>query len=236
MDALPHAISADYKGTYQIPTRQPDSVRPDVVVFDLDGTLTDPAVGITRSLNYALEQLGHQTRDPDELTSFIGPPLDEAFTTLTGCRSPREIAALVAKYRERYSEVGFAENQIYPGIPEVLEVFRTSGILLGLCTSKRKDFAVRILELFRLSNFFQFVDGGDVGIAKSEQIASLRRAGVVTGASVMIGDRAVDITAAHRSGLAAGGVLWGYGTRGELESASPKYLFDSVTDLVTLAG
>ena len=119
-------------------------------VFDLDGTISDPAEGIHRSLDYALGAFGHAPIREGELSRFIGPPLDQTFSALVAGATPDHIAALVAKYRERYSDVGFAENVVYPGMPAVLRELDAAGVGLGLCTSKRADFADRILRRFGL--------------------------------------------------------------------------------------
>ena len=146
-----------------------------------------------------------------------------------------EVAALVAKYRERYGDVGYAENVLYPGIADALVALRRAGLPLGLCTSKRGDFAERILEMFGLREHFEFVSGGDIGTPKWRQIEGLLRSGQVSEASVMVGDRAIDVEAAHRNGLHAAGVLWGYGSAAELAQARPRYSFASPADLRELA-
>jgi phosphoglycolate phosphatase len=207
----------------------------DLLLFDLDGTLSDPLEGISRSLNHALTSFGYESRAVAEVATFVGPPLDTTFEVLTRSTNRNHIADLVAKYRERYSEVGFSENELYPGIPESLRALSASGIPLAVCTSKRTDFAERILTLFGLRSLFQFVCGGDVGIHKWQQIGALRADGMVSPDTVMIGDRAVDLSAAHRSGLCSAGVLWGFGSRSELEAEAPRYLFSTPSDLVCLA-
>jgi phosphoglycolate phosphatase len=205
-----------------------------IVLFDLDGTLSDPLPGIARSINYALSHFGYPERDPADLAVHIGPPLDEAFRSLTGGGSATEIAALVAKYRERYAAIGYAENVLYPGITDALEFLTDAGVSLALCTSKRADFAEKILDLFAIRSHFRFVSGGDIGIEKMQQIAALAADGLVDETTVMVGDRAVDIVAAHGNGLQAAGVLWGYGSRAELAAHDPRYLFAAPAELRTL--
>jgi len=206
-----------------------------IVLFDLDGTLSDPLPGIARSINYALSQFGYPERDPSDLAVHIGPPLDETFRSLTGVRSAADVAALVARYRERYAAIGYSENVLYPGISDALEVLAAAGISLGLCTSKRADFAEKILDMFAIRSHFRFVSGGDIGIEKTQQIAALAAEGLIDPTTLMVGDRAVDLVAAHRNGLQAAGVLWGYGSRAELAAHRPRYLFSSPADLRTLA-
>lgn len=208
----------------------------DLILFDLDGTLSDPLVGIGRSINYALAHYGYAERELAQLSVYIGPPLDESFRALTGATAPDHIQALVAKYRERYADVGYAENLLYPGIPEALSALDLAGIPMGVCTSKRVDFAEQILKMFGLRAHFRFVSGGEIGTHKWQQIQGLLAHGQVSTASVMVGDRAVDMVAAHRNGLQAAGVLWGHGTQDELVHEQPRYLLASVSELPTLGG
>ncbi len=206
------------------------------LIFDLDGTISDPKDGIVRSLNYALANHGFKTQEESELTVFIGPPLDHAFKEITQSDDAELINSLVAKYRERYSDIGFSENILYDGIPEVLQKLSSiSNIKLGVCTSKRADFAERILDLFGLKHFFEFVDGGDVGIEKWQQLESLKEQGVVRQKSLMIGDRYVDLTAAHKNNLHSAGVLWGYGSLSELAQHQPRHIFSEPFELLALA-
>lgn len=210
------------------------SVTHDVILFDLDGTLSDPLVGIGRSINYALSHFGYAELPLSELTVHIGPPLDQAFRSLTGSSSSSEMDGFVAKYRERYGEIGYSENVLYPAIPAVLQRLAGAGVTLGVCTSKRVDMAEKVLELFGLRSFFSFVNGAEIGTHKWQQIQTLLEEGVVTRSSVMVGDRAVDMTAAHRNGLHAAGVLWGHGSRDELAAEQPRYLFSSPEELLVL--
>lgn len=207
----------------------------DVILFDLDGTLSDPLVGIGRSINHALAHFGYAPLELSALSAHVGPPLDESFRAITGLRAHDDVSRLVVKYRERYAEVGYAENELYPGIPEALAALCDAGIPLGVCTTKRVDFAERILEMFGLRHHFRFVSGGEIGIAKSQQIADLVAQGRASTSSVMVGDRAVDVIAAHHNGLHAAGVLWGHGSRAELEGERPRYLFGAVPELLALA-
>jgi phosphoglycolate phosphatase len=208
----------------------------DLVLFDLDGTLSDPLVGIGRSINYALTHFGYPARELKQLSACIGPPLDESFRALTGVTTQSHIEALVAKYRERYADVGYSENVLYPGIPEALRTLSDAGIAMGVCTSKRVDFAEQILEMFDLRAHFRFVSGGEIGIQKWQQMQVLLADGQVSTSSVMVGDRAVDMVAAHRNGLQAAGVLWGHGSREELVSEQPRYVLAAIPELVALGG
>lgn len=208
--------------------------RHDLLLFDLDGTISDPLVGFARSLNYALDHFGFPTLEESACSRWIGPPLEQTLASITGVTSPSLMGELVTKYRERYGDVGYSENQLYAGMQDVLAAFADEGIPMAVCTSKRKDFAERILQMFALGDLFQFIDGGEVGVQKWQQVAALLGGGAVSLATVMIGDRSVDIIAGHRNGLCAAGVLWGHGSREELEAEQADYLFSVPVDLFRL--
>lgn len=208
----------------------------DLLLFDLDGTLSDPLDGIGRSINYALTHFGYPEQTMADLAAYIGPPLDESFRLITGVHDAAVIAALVAKYRERYAEVGYCENVLYPGIAQALDALSDAGMPMAVCTSKRVDFAEQILEMFGLRHHFRFVSGGEIGTHKWQQMAVLRSQNQVTPSSVMIGDRDVDLVAAHRNGLTAAAVLWGYGSPAELHAQTPHYCFAAPGDLLQLLG
>ncbi|MEO7107651.1 MAG: HAD hydrolase-like protein [Rhodoferax sp.] len=210
--------------------------RPDFLLFDLDGTLSDPLVGIGRSINYALSHFGFEPLALTELAAYVGPPLDQTFRTLTGATTEGDIHAMVAKYRERYADVGYSENVLYPEIPEALNALAIAGIPMGVCTSKRVDFAEKILTMFGLRAHFGFVSGAEIGTHKWQQIADLLAIGMVSTSSIMVGDRDVDMIAPHRNGLQAAGVLWGYGSRAELEKEKPRFLLEHPTALASLYG
>lgn len=200
------------------------------IVFDLDGTISNPKDGIVRSLNYALEAYGFEIRDESELTPCIGPPLDQSFKELTGSNDQQLIVSLVEKYRERYTEIGYAENVLYEGIVDSLEVL-VQRYPLAICTSKRVDFAHSILELFGLTHLFQQVSGGDIGISKTQQLAGLLDRGIINGESIMVGDRYADMIGARNNQLNAIGVLWGFGDFNELQRESPMMILESPPEL-----
>lgn len=206
----------------------------DVLVFDLDGTLSDPLEGIGGSINFALEHFGYPTHPLADLAKYIGPPLFETFRELLGVDEDTSMR-LVEKYRERYATVGYAENFLYPGVKETLAKLGAAKVPMGICTAKRLDFAERILDLFEIRHHFQFVDGGDSHTPKWQQMERLVSQGKVTTQSLMIGDRAFDMIAAHRNGLTAAGVLWGYGTREELASESAEYFLTEPHELLQWA-
>ena len=188
------------------------------LVFDLDGTISDPSLGIRRSVNYALHAFDYPEVSRDAVADLIGPPIDQIFARLTGTESTSQVHALVAKFRERYADVGYAENTLYPDMGTVLQQLADRGSPMGVCTGKRVDFAERILERFELRELFAFVDGGDVGISKHQQLSTLRSSGRLD-AGCMIGDRASDVDAAQKLGLQTIGVAWGFGSRDELACA-----------------
>lgn len=196
-------------------------------VLDLDGTISDPALGIGRSINHALRCFGYPAISACDVSKFIGPPLDDTFRRIVGGATEARIVGLVEKYRERYADIGYSENVLYPGIVEVLARLDAAGIGLGLCTSKRSDFAERILARFGIRDRFRVLSGGDVGISKDKQLADLLDRRLIDTSSIMIGDRAVDIAAAKANGLRSAGVLWGHGSLEELRAASPDFLLAS---------
>jgi len=206
------------------------------LLFDLDGTISDPLDGIFRSFNFALSSHGFEPVPERAVAALVGPPLDDGFRSLVPGADDKQIQTLVSSYRERYAESGFAENRIYDGVSEALSELKERGFVLGVCTSKRRDFAERILEHLGIRGRFAFVDGGDVGVKKQEQIAALSGAGLVSESSRMIGDRAVDIVAARANGLSSVGVLWGYGSESELREAGADVILRHAKELSQLVG
>jgi phosphoglycolate phosphatase len=207
----------------------------DLVLFDLDGTLSDPLEGFSRSVNYALTGFGRPQLTPADLAIFLGPPIEETFERITGNGTDAEVKALVAKYRERYADVGYSENVLYPGVRQALQGLGEASVPMAVCTTKPKEFAEKILGMFGLMQYFRFIDGGGSGVQKWQQMEVLRARGRVSEASIMVGDRAMDMIAAHRNGLRAAGVLWGYGSRTELANETPLCLFASPDELSQLA-
>lgn len=201
------------------------------LVLDLDGTISDPSLGISRCFNHALQTHGFPPVSEAAIAKQIGPPLDDAFMKLAPGINSSGVGELISTYRERYSDTGYAENTLYAGIPAALDQLKHAEITLGVCTSKRKDFAERILSLFGLSDYFCFVDGGDVGISKQSQLAGLLNAEIIDKAAIMVGDRSVDIESAQGNGLRSIGVLWGFGDYAELSEASPSYILEHVEEL-----
>jgi len=208
------------------------------VLFDLDGTLTDPKEGITSAFAYALRRFGIEA-DPDSLTAVIGPPLMDSFRDMYGFSHDEAVEA-VREYRVYFSERGWAENVPYPGIPELLANLRREGCRLALATSKPELFTLRIMEHFGLKGYFDLIcaapmdesDGGKKENVIAAALADMGAAG--SDDVVMVGDRRYDIFGAHKNHIPAIGVLYGYGSRTELEEAGADYITESVRSLGAL--
>lgn len=199
----------------------------DLILLDLDGTISDPIRGIAKSINYALAALDFGEVAQSRVVSLIGMPIDETLAALSESESSSVVNQLVVKYRERFAAIGYSENSLYPGVHAALIDLHEKKVPLAICTSKRSDYAEKILQMFGLDSLFRFVNGGDVGITKQEQIAQMLVKGQITENTMMIGDRSVDLAAAHAGGLTSAGALWGYGSREELERENPSRLFES---------
>ena len=194
----------------------------DAIFFDLDGTLTDPKPGITRSIQYALQKLDHPAiPSEDELTWCIGPPLRASFAKILGAEDHADRA--VSLYRERFSDIGLYENAVYDGIAEVLTALSQSGQKLFVATSKPHVFAERIVEHFGLRHHFEYVFGSELDgtrVDKSDLLAyALKTTAVDPAKTLMIGDRSHDMVGAANNGMKGIGVLYGYGSRDELIGA-----------------
>lgn len=204
------------------------------LLFDLDGTLTDPGVGITNSVMYALSKFGITVTDRRELYPFIGPPLLDSFRDFYGLDGERGQQAL-AYYRAYFRPHGIYENEVYPGIPETLAALRARGKTLILATAKPEEFAREILRHFDLARYFDLIFGATMDERrnrKTDVIAEALGAAGITdrSAALMIGDRAQDVDGARENGIAALGVLYGYGDRAELSAA--RYLAETPADIL----
>lgn len=196
----------------------------DVILFDLDGTLTDPVLGITTCVQKALEHFGIHVEDRRELTPYIGPPLLEGFQKFHGL-SREQAEEAIAIYRERFSTVGLFENEMYPGIDELLEKLKLQGKVLGVATSKPEPFAIRILEHFGLDGYFDEICGAELSTGgRNSKEDVLRHALAVLGVddlstAVLVGDRKYDVDGAEKVGIDSIGVLYGYGSKEEFTYA-----------------
>ena len=206
------------------------------VLFDLDGTISDSAEGITRSVQYALEKEFGIIRQPEELLEFVGPPLKEQFMLYTGCDEEMGEKA-VWRYRERYKPVGIFENRLYPGIPELLKQLCDENFTIALSSSKPEAFCRQILEAFHIDQYFTVICGSDMDgkhTDKAEVIEqTIHRLGAdhIRDEIVLVGDRRYDIIGARQCGISSIGVSFGYGSREELEQEWPDCIVDTVTEL-----
>lgn len=212
-------------------------MRQNTVLFDLDGTLTDPKVGITTAVSKALAYFGIR-EDPDDLTAFIGPPLIDSFEEYYGF-TPAQAELAVVKYREYFSVYGWAENDPYPGIEAFLQALRDAGKTLIVATSKPEEYAVRIMEHFDLAKYFTLVCGAPMNDPEAGRKAAvirsaLARAGADAEDTVMVGDRKHDVEGAHQAGLPAVGVLYGYGSRAEHEACGADFIAENLNELLKI--
>ena len=208
------------------------------VLFDLDGTLTDPAVGITNSVAYALKKWGIEVSDRTELYKFIGPPLVDSFCKFYGF-SKDDAELSVKYYREYFADKGLFENSVYDGVPEMLSVLKNRGKRLIIATSKPEVFSKRIVEHFGLDKYFDFLAGATLDssrVKKADVIEHALKSCEITDLSsvVMVGDREHDVIGAAHFSIDSIGVLYGYGDREELESAGATYIAQTVSDILNI--
>ncbi len=207
------------------------------ILFDLDGTVTDPGVGITNSVAYALDKFGIEVPDKTRLYKFIGPPLSDSFAQYYGF-SEEQCDLAVKYYREYFTETGIYENKLYDGMERLLEKIKTAGKGIVLATSKPEEFAERILKYFHVDHYFDFIAGATMDGIRG------RKADVISYAlencaakdlsgTVMVGDREYDIFGAREAGIASIGVLYGYGSEKELRSAGADAIAETVHDIIT---
>ena len=208
----------------------------DYLLFDLDGTLTDPGEGITNSVVYALKKWGIEVADKRELYVFIGPPLSASFKQYFGF-SDADALKCVDYYREYFRDRGIFENKVYDGIPALLQELKIAGKKLILATSKPEEFAKRILDRFDLAKYFDFVAGATMDESRNKKADVIRYALdslhiTDTSRVLMIGDREQDVTGAKKCGIDSLGVLYGYGDRAEHTSAGATYIAENVADIL----
>lgn len=211
-----------------------------VILFDLDGTLTDSAPGITACVQYALEKMGKPEENAEALRCFVGPPLKDQFMSYAGF-TEEEATEAVRYYRERYIKSGMYENSLYPGVEELLAFLKDRGCVLAVASSKPEQFVRQILEHFHLTGYFREIVGAGMDekrTTKAEVIEeALKRLDMTSSRQdvVMVGDRSYDIIGAHECGIQCIGVGYGYGSMEELIKAGVTYVADSVEELEILA-
>lgn len=206
------------------------------ILFDLDGTLTDPGIGITNSVAYALEKFNIKVNDRQELFKFIGPPLMESFSRFCGF-SESDCEKAVVYYREYFADKGIFKNIVFEGVYELLEKLKSQDKTLIIATSKPEIYALEILHHFDLYKYFSFVAGATLDysrVKKADVIGyALEQCGITDMSNcLMIGDREQDILGAKSHNIDSVGVLFGYGTLDELKNAGANYIAESVGDIL----
>ncbi len=204
------------------------------IFFDLDGTLTDPALGITNAIIYARKKWGLDPGKNEDYYKFIGPPMPQSYMEYWGM-TLEDAKKFLGYYREYYAEIGLFENEPYPGMEKLLLSLRDAGCRLYVATSKPTNMSVRILERFGLAKYFVTISGSDPDRPDSTKADVIRAArdafGVDMGSAVMVGDRRYDVEGAHECAIPCVGVLYGYGSREEFTAAGADYIAETVEDL-----
>jgi phosphoglycolate phosphatase len=193
----------------------------DTVLFDLDGTLTDPKIGITTCIQYALHQLDYESPETEQLLWCIGPPLTVSFAKLLQTNDKALIDRAITLYRDRFATVGLFENALYPQIPETLKSIRAAGYQTYIATSKPHMFAKRIIEHFDLTSLFDGIYGSELDGTRSDKAELIQHIllteNLIPAKTVMVGDRSHDAIGAKKNQLLAIGVTYGYGSEEELK-------------------
>ena len=206
------------------------------IFFDLDGTITDSAPGITNSIIYARKKWGLEPGTNADYLKFIGPPMPQSYEDFWGF-SHEDAVRFLADYREYFSVKGLFENSVYPGMIELFESLKAAGAHLYVATTKPTGFSERIAERFGFAKYFELISGSDLKDTNTKYavIEHARAAcGVDMTSAVMIGDRSHDAEGAHEHGIPCIGVTWGFGGRPELEAAGAEYIVDTAEELTAL--
>ena len=210
----------------------------DYIAFDLDGTLTDPEVGLVKGFMYAFDRVGIKYDDPKALRRYIGPPLHEEWKREYGF-TEEETARAIAIFREYYDEHGWAENRVYEGIVELLEALKAMGKTIVLATSKPENTARRIMALFGLDKYFDFCGGASTSSTRDKKWEVLEYSLLSVGATdksrcILIGDRKYDAEGASIYGIDSIGVLWGHGSEEEIVSSGFTYVAKTPDDVLNI--
>ncbi len=208
----------------------------DVLLFDLDGTLTESGIGITRSVAYALRKQGIEESDQSKLDRFVGPPLIDSYIRFYGW-TPEQARQGVDDFREYFERQGMFENRVYDGVFAMLEGLKAAGVRCIVATSKPEQYAVQILARFRLLPYFERVAGATMDERRTDKAEVITYAleGVEPDCRVlMVGDREHDIHGARANGLDSVGVLYGYGSREELEVVGATYIAEKPEDILKI--
>ncbi|MCL1833983.1 MAG: HAD hydrolase-like protein [Leptospirales bacterium] len=211
--------------------------RYDHIIFDLDGTISDPGLGITNAIIYTLKKFGIESKRED-LYKFIGPPLRETFRNYFGFNEP-DTELAVEYYREYFSKNGMYENVLYPNMRPLLQKLCSAGKRLYIATSKPQEYTLIILEYFEIISNFTFISGSNMDGSMSKKSELIGRIVPIIGDeylanTIMVGDRVYDIDGAKHHKIDSAAVLYGYGDLSELEAAEPTYLIESIEELESL--
>lgn len=206
------------------------------ILFDLDGTLTDPREGITKSVQYALAKMGIEEPDLAALEHFIGPPLYDEFRRCYGF-DDKAAKQAVAAYRERFSVIGWKENLLFDGVPDMLQSLHSAGKILAIASSKPKVFVEKILYYFDIAQYFAVVSGATLDGSISTKAQVVERALQLLSVSdkskaVLVGDRKHDVEGAQLCGIDCVGVTLGFGGERELQQAGANYIVRNFMDLM----
>lgn len=210
------------------------------ILFDLDGTISDPKEGITKSIAYALEQMDKKAPPLEELAEYIGPPLRQTFEILLETTDREQTERGITLYRQRYNTAGkgMTENYLYQNIPEILSALQGKGKRLYIATSKAQSIAAKIIDHFALGNIFHAVYGASLDGTRSDKGELLEyillQEGITPDDAVMVGDRKHDIIGATKNNLKSIGVLWGYGSQEELRTANATVLCNTPKDMLDM--
>lgn len=211
----------------------------DYIFFDLDGTLSDSAQGIVNSVNYAFSRLGLPQRSFHELQKFVGPPLAQSFKVHCGF-SPAETEKAIGLFREYFTDKGILENTMYPGVPQMLEQLSLAGKALVIATSKPENFARSIAARYGIDHYFALIAGSEMDETRTEKHQvieyALKTCGITDCSSrvLMVGDRMHDVVGAAKFSIDCMGVLYGYGSRSELQDAGAVYIAETVSQIAPM--
>ena len=212
--------------------------RYDLILFDVDGTLTDSGEGITKSVQYTLEKYGIIEPDLNNLRKFIGPPLIDSFMKYYGFSKEESVRARNI-FNERYQPIGWMENRPYDGIEAVLEELQRAGIMMGVATSKPEGVANKVLEYFDLKKYFSVIcaapnnglNGEKPGRIKAA-VEEAKELGCEAKNVIMVGDTRFDVLGAHECGIPCVGVTWGFAVEGEFEACNTEFVVDTMEELL----
>ena len=214
-----------------------EKCKQNVILFDLDGTLTDSAEGVIRSVQYMQEKMGMKVWETADLKFVVGPPLMKTFTEDFAMDTETAEKAVVV-YRERYTTIGMFENKVYDGVEEMLAALKAKGKRMGVATSKKEELAVEILEHFGIAQYFDVIGGDKREIGRNTKAKVMEYVLEALQAEkedvIMVGDRLFDIEGAHALGVPCIAVEYGYGDREEFEAYGADYIVATTQDVVDL--